>query len=46
MAAIQWPCRAEHLSASDFAEYKPLADTTPERRAKNRRVELLVVMND
>ena len=30
-----------------FAEYKPLADnTTPERQAKNRRVELLVVMND
>jgi chemotaxis protein MotB len=35
------------LSASGFAEYKPLSDnTTPDGRAKNRRVELLVVMND
>ncbi|MEX5214373.1 MAG: OmpA family protein [Nitrospiraceae bacterium] len=35
------------LSASGFAEYKPLTNnTTPEDRAKNRRVELLIVMND
>lgn len=35
------------LSASGFAEYKPLTNnTTPDGRAKNRRVELLIVMND
>lgn len=35
------------LSATGFAEFKPLLDnSTPEGRAKNRRVELLVVMND
>ena len=38
---------AGRLSATGFAEFKPLSDnTTPESRAKNRRVELLVVMNE
>jgi chemotaxis protein MotB len=37
----------ERVSAAGFAEFKPMTDNlTPEERAKNRRVELLVLMND
>lgn len=36
---------ADKMSASGHAEYKPVADNlTPENRAKNRRVELIVLM--
>ncbi len=36
---------AEKLSAAGYAEFKPVADNlTPENRARNRRVELIVAM--
>jgi chemotaxis protein MotB len=39
--------RPELISATGFAEFRPLTQNlTPEDRAKNRRVELLVIMND
>lgn len=38
---------ADRLSAAGFAETRPVADNlTPDNRAKNRRVELLVILND
>lgn len=38
---------SELLSASGYAEFKPVTDNlTPENRSKNRRVELIVVMQD
>jgi chemotaxis protein MotB len=37
----------ERVSAVGYAEFHPVTDNlTPENRAKNRRVELLVLMND
>lgn len=37
----------ERVSAAGYAEFHPVTDNlTPENRAKNRRVELLVLMND
>ncbi len=37
----------ERVSAVGYAEFHPVTDNlTPESRAKNRRVELLVLMND
>lgn len=37
----------ERVSATGFSEFRPVADNlTPENRAKNRRVELLVVIDD
>lgn len=38
---------AEQVSAVGYAEFRPVTDNlTPETRAKNRRVEILVLMND
>ncbi len=38
---------AERVSAVGYAELHPVTDNlTPENRAKNRRVEILVLMND
>lgn len=38
---------AEKMSAAGYAEYKPVADNlTPENRARNRRVELIVAMDE
>lgn len=38
---------AERLSATGYADNKPVADNlTPENRAKNRRVELIVAMEE
>jgi chemotaxis protein MotB len=37
----------ERVSAVGYAEFKPVTDNlTPENRAKNRRVEILVLMDD
>lgn len=43
----QYHVSPERVSATGFAEFRPVTDNlTPEHRAKNRRVELIVVMDD